>query len=121
MSKMHELLQRIQIKPTQSNTTYSMAYYYSEISEVNRLHYDSQNTSKQPGVFIFTRMFPIAATDADIELMKEFQALSQRWMDIALVAPNPVSIPQCLRCCCCRFTKRTSCGFFYKLLFGHIK
>ena len=41
MAKMHELLQRIQIKPTQSNTTYTMAYYYSEISEVNRLHYDS--------------------------------------------------------------------------------
>ena len=43
------------------------------------------------------------------------------WMTIAEIAPYPIEVPRCLRCCCCRNTKRTSCSFFYKLLFGHIK
>jgi len=32
-----------------------------------------------------------------------------------------VKIPRFLQCCCFRNTERSSCGFFYKLLFGHIK
>ena len=98
-----------------------MVSYYSELTEFNRLTYDSKNTSQQAGILIFARMFPLAATEADVVAMTEFVALARRWQEITLVAPRPISVPQYLRCCCCRRTERTSCGFFYKLLFGEIK
>ena len=70
---------------------------------------------------VFARMFPLAATEADAELLQELVKLLMMWMTIAEIAPYPIEVPRCLRCCCCRNTKRTSCSFFYKLLFGHIK
>ena len=70
---------------------------------------------------VFARMFPLPATEQDAELLKELVQLILMWMAIADVAPYPIEVPKFLRCCCCRNTKRTSCGFFYKLLFGHIK
>ena len=69
-----------------------MAHYYSELHEFNRLSYDSKNTSQQPGILIFARMYPIAASEEDITALNEFKELIQKWMDLALIAPRPISI-----------------------------
>ena len=111
---MLELLSSIEVSPVACQEIFTMGHYYSDMTEFNRLTYDSKNTSKQVGILIFSRMFPIMATEQDIEKMNKLKGLIERWMEIALIAPNPISIPQCMRCCCCRHTKRTSCGFFYK-------
>ena len=54
-----------------------MAHYYSDMAEFNRLSYDSRNTSQQAGILIFARMFPIAASDADLAALRDLTKLAK--------------------------------------------
>ena len=53
-----------------------MAHYYSEMTEFNRLSYDSKNTSQQAGILIFARMFPTAASNDDFIALTELAKLA---------------------------------------------
>ena len=74
-----------------------------------------------PHLYTFEKLFPIPSSPKDFKLLSEFKSLSDQLLEIFQVAPHKLSWPACLRCCCCKTKKRTSCGCFYSVLFGRTK
>ena len=118
MEQMLDIFTQVTLKPAAVDMKLNMKFYYTELTDFDRMTYDTVDVC-----FSMTpeRQFPIASTEKDRKILQEFSKLALQWKDITEVAPRPISIPKWLRCCCCRRTERTSCGFFYKLLFGDIK
>ena len=118
MEKMLDIFNQVHLKPAATNMKLNMKFYYSELTDFDRLTYD---TAEYDHSMTPERVFPIASTEQDRKILQEFSKLALEWKEITDAAPRLVRIPKWLRCCCCRNTERTSCGFFYKILFGDIK
>ncbi len=63
---------------------------------------------------------PKAVTKADCDRLLTFKKLAERFVYLIERAARPVAVPSgCRRCF--KGAKRTSCGLFYKLVFGEVK
>ena len=116
LEKMLHIFVTVSLKPINSGEEFLMSVYYQQVSEFTRVVYDQKAT--KDGFPI--RSFPLAKSEQSIILLKSFDALAIRFIQLATIAPYPIPIPRCLSCCC-RGKRRTSCGLFYKLLFGETK
>lgn len=103
-----------------SPTASGLAAYYIEVNEWQRLTWDTKSAGAEQSPFLLKRFFPIAKGPADIEGLEQFQRDSLEFVELLALASAPISVPRCLRCCF-RNKPRTSCGIFYKLLFGETK
>jgi len=119
MDKMLTTFKSSMIRPiNKKDSTYSVYDYYVCLSDYDRLSYDT-NSSRQKS-YTYIRHFPITATEEDRKRLKQLKGLCQTFADICAVAPYSVKVPKCCRCCVSG-KARSSCGFFYKLLFGETK
>lgn len=66
------------------------------------------------------RFFPIVKAAADVEKLEQFQNDCKQFIELLAYSSAPISVPRCMSCCF-RNQPRTSCGVFYKLLFGETK
>ena len=76
MEKMLDVFTRVNVKPVATNMKLNMKFYYTELTDFDRLTYDTEDIAYS---LTPERMFPIASTDEDKKSLKEFLQLALDW------------------------------------------
>ena len=76
MEKMLDVFTRVNIKPVATNMNLNMKFYYTELTDFDRLTYDSEDIAYS---LTPERMFPIASSDEDRKSLQEFLKLALDW------------------------------------------
>ena len=82
--------------------------------------HDQRKVRMEPNA-IYEYVFPIVASKKDEEELLKYVKLCDKMIQVLEMAPYKCSWPRCLRFCCFKGLKRTSCYCRYSLLFGQIK
>lgn len=71
-------------------------------------------------MYMLKRYFPICKSSEDLDKLKQFKPLCERFLVLLDESVAPYRVPSCLRCCF-RGQQRTSYGVFCNMLFGETK
>ena len=76
MENMLNVFTKVNLKPAATNMKLNMKFYYTELTDFDRLTYDTVDITQS---LTPDRMFPIASTDEDRKSLQEFIKLAQDW------------------------------------------
>jgi hypothetical protein len=83
LEKMLHIFVTVGLKPINCGEEFLMSVYYLQVTDFTRVVYDQKTT--KDGFPI--RSFPIANSEESIELLKCFDALATRFIQLATIAP----------------------------------
>ena len=76
MEKMLDVFTKVNLKPVATNMKLNMKFYYTELTDFDRLTYDTEDFAHS---LTPERLFPIASTEEDRKSLKEFMKLALDW------------------------------------------
>ena len=76
MENMLNVFTKVNLKPAATNMKLNMKFYYTELTDFDRLTYDTVDITQS---LTPDRMFPIASTDEDRKSLQEFMKLALDW------------------------------------------